>query len=51
MGFFLNPVKRITPADQETPAKWYPVQYTTKLMDETEAAELIADETTFNQLS
>lgn len=30
--------------------KWYPVQYTTKLVDETEVAELIADETTLNPM-
>lgn len=36
MSIFLESVKRTSPADQETPAKWYPVQYTTRLVDETE---------------
>ena len=44
-------MKRTSPADQEVPAKWYPVRYTTKLVDGTEVAELIADEITLNQPS
>lgn len=36
MSIFLKPVQRKNPADQEAPAKWYLVQYTTRLVDETE---------------
>lgn len=50
MSIFLKPVQRRNPNDQEAPMKWYPVQYTTKLVDETEVAELIAVETTLNPM-
>lgn len=50
MSIFLKPVQRRNPADKDAPMKWYPVQYTTKLVDETEVAELIADETTLNPM-
>lgn len=50
MSIFLKPVQRRNPADEDAPMKWYPVQYTTKLVDETEVAELIADETTLNPM-
>lgn len=50
MSIFLKPVQRHNPADKDAPMKWYPVQYTTKLVDETEVAELIADETTLNPM-
>lgn len=50
MSIFLKPVQRRNPADEDAPMKWYPVQSTTKLVDETEVAELIADETTLNPM-
>lgn len=50
MSIFLKPVQRRNPADEDAPMKWYPVQYTTKLVDEIEVAELIADETTLNPM-
>ena len=50
MSIFLKPVQRRNPADEDAPMKWYPVQYTTRLVDETEVAELIADETTLNPM-
>ena len=50
MSIFLKPVQRRNPVDEDAPMKWYPVQYTTKLVDETEVAELIADETTLNPM-
>ena len=50
MSIFLKPVQRRNPLDEDAPAKWYPVQYTTKLVDETEVAELVADETTLNPM-
>lgn len=50
MSLFLKPVQRHNPLDKDAPMKWYPVQYTTKLVDESEVAELIADETTLNPM-
>lgn len=50
MSIFLKPVQRRNPSDKDAPMRWYPVQYTTKLVDETEVAELIADETTLNPM-
>ena len=50
MSIFLKPVRRGNPSDPEAPKKWYPVQCTTKLVDENEVAELIADETTLNPM-
>lgn len=50
MSIFLKPVQRRNPSDKNAPMKWYPVQYTTKLVDETEVAEMIADETTLNPM-
>ncbi len=50
MSIFLKPVQRHNPARPDEPMKWYPVQYTTKLVDETEVAEMIADETTLNPM-
>lgn len=46
----MKPVQRRNPLDEDAPLKWYPVQYTTKLVDETEVAELVADETTLNPM-
>lgn len=50
MSIFLKPVQRYNPMDKDAPPKWYPVQYTTKLVNENEVAELIADETTLNPM-
>lgn len=50
MSIFLKAVRRINPSDPEAPQKWYPVQYTTKLVDENEVAMLMADETTLNPM-
>lgn len=50
MSIFLKAVQRINPADPDAPKKWYPVQYTTKLVDESEVAMLMADETTLNPM-
>lgn len=50
MSIFLKPVQRPNPQDPKAPRKWYPVQYTTKMVDESEVAELIADETTLNPM-
>lgn len=50
MSIFLKPVQRHNPQKPEEAMKWYPVQYTTKLVDENEVAELIADETTLNPM-
>lgn len=50
MSIFLKAVQRINPADPDAPKKWYPVQYTTKLVDESEVAMLMAEETTLNPM-
>ena len=46
MSIFLKAVQRINPSEPDEPKKWYPVQYTTKMVDENEVAMLIADGTT-----
>ena len=46
MSIFLKPVQRTNPLKPNEAKKWYPVQYTTKMVDENEVAMLIADETT-----
>ena len=50
MSIFLKAVQRINPSEPGEPKKWYPVQYTTKRVDESEVAMLIADETTLNPM-
>lgn len=50
MSIFLKPVQRRNPLKPEETMKWYPVQNTVKMVDETEVAELIADETTLNPM-
>ena len=50
MSIFLKPVQRYNPQKPDEPQKWYPVQYTTKLVDENEVAMMIADETTLNPM-
>ena len=42
MSIFLKAVQRINPSEPDEPKKWYPVQYTTKRVDESEVAMLIA---------
>ena len=36
MSIFLKAVQRINPSEPDEPKKWYPVQYTTKMVDESE---------------
>lgn len=50
MSIFLKPVQRRNPLKPEEAMKWYPVQNTVKMVDETEVAELIAEETTLNPM-
>lgn len=50
MSIFLKPVQRRNPLKPEEAMKWYPVQNTVKMVDETEVAELIADEITLNPM-
>lgn len=50
MSIFLKPVQRTNPLKPNEAKKWYPVQYTTKMVDENEVAMLIADETTLNPM-
>lgn len=50
MSIFLKPVQRRNPLKPEEAMKWYPVQNTVKMVDESEVAELIADETTLNPM-
>ncbi len=50
MSIFLKPVQRFNPSDPDAGKKWYPVQVTTKLVDETEVATLIAEGTTLNPM-
>ena len=42
----MKPVQRTNPLKPNEAKKWYPVQYTTKMVNENEVAMLIADETT-----
>lgn len=46
MSIFLKAVQRTNPQDPKAPKRWFPVQYTTKMVDENEVAMLIADKTT-----
>ena len=46
MSIFLKALQRINPQDPKAPKWWFPVQYTTKMVDENEVAMLIADKTT-----
>lgn len=48
MSILINSVQRRNPQKPDEPAKWYPVQNSTGLVEETQVAELIADETTLN---
>lgn len=50
MSIFLKPVQRRNPLKPDEVMKWYPVQNTVKMVDESEVAELIADETTLNPM-
>ena len=46
----MKPIQRTNPRDPDAAKKWYPVQVTTKMVDENEVAMLIADETTLNPM-
>ena len=46
MSIFLKALQRTNPQDPKAPKRWFPVQYTTKMVDENEVAMLIADKTT-----
>lgn len=48
MTILVKPIQRVNPSDPLSAKKWYPVQQTTKQVDETEVAMEIADETTLN---
>ena len=48
MSILIKAVQRRNPLDKNAPLKWYPVQNSTGLVDETEVADQIADETTLN---
>lgn len=48
MAILLKTVMRKNPMDQDAPPKYYPVQKTVHMVDETSVAEQIADETTLN---
>lgn len=46
MSIFLKALQRTNPQDPKALKWWFPVQYTTKMVDENEVAMPIADETT-----
>lgn len=46
----MKPVQRTNPLKPDEAKKWYPVQYTTKMVDENEVTMLIADETALNPM-
>ena len=48
MAILLKTVARKNPLDKDAAPKYYPVQKTVKMVEETTVAELIADETTLN---
>lgn len=48
MSILLKAIQRVNPLKKSEPKKWYPIQKSTGMIDETEVAELIADETTLN---
>lgn len=48
MAILLKTMMRKNPLDKDAAPKYYPVQKTIKLIDETTVAEQIADETTLN---
>ncbi|MDR0894256.1 MAG: DNA-binding protein, partial [Prevotellaceae bacterium] len=48
MSILIKAVRRYNPQKPKDPYKWYPVQNTTKQLDETEVAELVSEETTLN---
>lgn len=48
MSILIKAVQRHNPSDKDAPQKWYPVQNSTGMVDETRVADLIADETTLN---
>lgn len=48
MGILIKAIQRINPRNKSAAKKWYAVQNSAGLVDETKVAELIADETTLN---
>lgn len=48
MAILLKTVARKNPQDKNAPVKYYPIQKTIRMVDETTVAEAIADETTLN---
>ncbi len=48
MSIILKKVQRVNPADKKAPKKWYAVQHTLGMMDESEVAAQVAEETTLN---
>ena len=48
MAILLKTVMRKNLLDKDAPPKYYPIQKTVHMVDETEVAEQIADETTLN---
>lgn len=48
MSIILKKVQRVNPADKEAPKKWYAVQHTLGMLDESEVAAQVAEETTLN---
>lgn len=48
MSILIKPVQRANPSNKTAAKKWYFVQNSTGMVDETKVAELIADETTLN---
>lgn len=50
MSILIKPVQRKNPQKQDEAPQWYPVQSTVKLVDETEVAELLSDETMLNPM-
>lgn len=48
MAILIKPVQRVNPQRTTDPMKWYVTQVTTALVDETQVAMDLADETTLN---
>lgn len=48
MAILVKPVQRVNPSDKSAAKKWYVTQVTTALVDETQVAMDLADETTLN---
>ncbi|MDR1004073.1 MAG: HU family DNA-binding protein [Prevotellaceae bacterium] len=48
MSILLNAIQRYNPSKPKAPRKWYPVQSSAKQLNESDVANLIANETTLN---